>query len=136
MKTPLNVVAGSPHTGILKLLMANGAELKANWNGSFITHEAVIWRQPGMLEFILSDLKIEPDLKARNGATALHYAINLLVAGQVERNEPLLASIKLLMKHGANPNLRFRNNNNNNRSAVELAMSKGMADVVTLLNRR
>ena len=89
-----------------------------------------------MLEFILSDLKIEPDLKARNGATALHYAINLLVAGQVERNEPLLASIKLLMKHGANPNLRFRNNNNNNRSAVELAMSKGMADVVTLLNRR
>ncbi len=40
------------------------------------------------------------------------------------------------MKHGANPNLRFRNNNNNNRSAVELAMSKGMADVVTLLNKR
>ncbi len=135
MKTPLNVVAGSPHTEIVKLLMANGAELKANWNGSYITHEAVVWRQPEMLEFILTDLKVEPNLKARNGATALHYAINLLERGQVERNEPLLASIKLLLKHGADPNLRFRHNNNN-RSAIELAMSKGMADVVALLNKR
>ena len=89
-----------------------------------------------MLEFILTDLKVEPNLKARNGATALHYAINLLERGQAERNEPLLASIKLLLKHGADPNLRFRHNNNNNRSAIELAMSKGMADVVALLNKR
>ena len=135
MKTPLNVVAGSPHTEIVKLLMANGAELKANWNGSYITHEAVVWRQPRMLEFILTDLKVEPDLKARNGATALHYAVNLLERGQAERNDPLLASIKLLLKHGANPNLRFRQNNNN-RSAIELAMNKGLDDVVNLLNKR
>ena len=135
MKTPLNVVAGSPHIDVAKFLMANGAEIKANWNGSYITHEAVVWRQPEMLEFILTDLKAEPDLKARNGATALHYAINLLQRGQDERNKPLLASIKLLLQHGANPNLRFRHNNNN-RSAIELAMSKGWDEVVPLLNKR
>ena len=135
MKNPLSVVAGSPHTAAAKLLIANGAEMKATWNGGFLTHEAVFWKQPKMLEFILAELKVAPDLKAQNGSTALHWAISNMNRGQAEANEPYLESIKVLLKYGANPNLRFRQNNNN-RSAIELAMSRGLIEVVALLNKK
>ena len=135
MKNPLSVVAGSPHIAAAKLLIANGAEMKAVWNGAFLTHEAVSWKQPEMLEFILTELKVQADLKARNGSTALHWAINNMNRGEVEANKPYLHCVKVLLKHGANPNLRFRQNNNN-RSAIELAMSRGLEEVVALLNNR
>ncbi len=135
MKNPLAVVAGSSHIAAAKLLIANGAEMKAVWNGAFLTHEAVFWRQPEMLEFILTELKVQADLKARNGSTALHWAINNMNRGETEANKPYLRCVKVLLKHGANPNLRFRQNNNN-RSAIELAMSRGLEEVVALLNNR
>jgi ankyrin repeat protein len=135
MKNPLSVVAGSPHIAAAKLLIANGAEMKAVWNGGFLTHEAVFWKQPKMLEFILNELKVDPDLKAQNGSTALHWAINNMNRGETEANKPYLESVKVLLKHGANPNLRFRQNNNN-RSAIELAMSLGLDGVVALLNKK
>ena len=135
MKNPLAVVAGSSHIAAAKLLIANGAEMKAVWNGAFLTHEAVFWRQPEMLEFILTELKVQADLKARNGSTALHWAINNMNRGEIEANKPYLRCVKVLLKHGANPNLRFRQNNNN-RSAIELAMSRGLEEVVALLNNR
>ena len=131
----LSVVAGSPHIAAAKLLIANGAEMKAVWNGGFLTHEAVFWKQPKMLEFILSELKVDPDLKAKNGSTALHWAINNMNRGETEANKTYLESVKVLLKHGANPNLRFRQNNNN-RSAIELAMSRGLDGVVALLNKQ
>ena len=135
MKNPLAVVAGSSHIAAAKLLIANGAEMKAVWNGAFLTHEAVFWRQPEILEFILTELKVQADLKARNGSTALHWAINNMNRGETEANKPYLRCVKVLLKHGANPNLRFRQNNNN-RSAIELAMSRGLEEVVALLNNR
>lgn len=54
---------------------------------------------------------------------------------KTEANKTYLESVKVLLKHGANPNLRFRQNNNN-RSAIELAMSRGLDRVVALLNKQ
>jgi hypothetical protein len=133
MKNPLSVVAGSSHIAAAKLLLSNGAEMKAVGNGGFLTHEAVIWKQPEMLRFILTELKVEPDLKARNGSTALHWAVVKMERGDTVANQPYLESLKLLLKHGADPNLRFTQNNNNSPSAIELAVSRGLDDVVALL---
>ena len=133
MKNPLSVVAGSPHIEAAKLLIARGAEMKAVWNGAFLTHEAVIWEQPKMLEYILTELKVKPDLKARNGSTALHWAISNMNRGETEANEPHFQSMKLLLEHGADPELRFTQNGNN-RNAFELAKSRRLDEVVALLS--
>jgi ankyrin repeat protein len=111
--------------------------MKAVSNGGFLTHEAVFWKQPEMLRFILTELKVEPDIKARNGSTALHWAVFNMQRGDTVGNQPYLESLKLLLKHGADPNLRFtQNNNNKNQSAIELAVSRGLDDVAALLKKR
>jgi ankyrin repeat protein len=57
--------------------------------------------------------------------------------GDTVGNQPYLESLKLLLKHGADPNLRFiQNNNNKNQSAIELAVSRGLDDVAALLKKR
>ena len=131
MKTPLNVTAGSSHIASAKLLLANGAEVGlANGNGGFVTHESAFWGQPEMLEFLLTEAKIDPNLRSRNGQTALHYAMWNMIGGKDEYNQPYLKCIQLLLKHGTNPDLR---GGNNNRTPLEMALNNGLSDVVALL---
>ena len=131
MKTPLNVTAGSSHIASAKLLLANGAEVGlANGNGAFVTHESAFWGQPEMLEFLLTEAKVDPNLRSKNGQTALHYAMWKMVRGNDEFNKPYLKCIQLLLKHGTNPDLR---GGNNNRTPLEMALNNGFSDVVALL---
>jgi len=131
MKTPLNVTAGSSHIASAKLLLANGAEVSlANGNGGFVTHESAFWGQPEMLEFLLTEAKIDPNLRSRNGQTALHYAMWNMISGKDEYNQPYLKCVQLLLKHGTNPDLR---GGNNNRTPLEMALNNGLSDVVALL---
>ena len=131
MKTPLNVTAGSSHIASAKLLLANGAEVGlANGNGAFVTHESAFWGQPEMLEFLLTEAKVDPNLRSRNGQTALHYAMWNMISGKDEYNKPYLKCIQLLLKHGTNPDLR---GGNNNRTPLEMALNNGLSDVVALL---
>jgi len=131
MKTPLNVTAGSSHIASAKLLLANGAEVSlANGNGGFVTHESAFWGQPEMLEFLLTEAKISPNLRSRNGQTALHYAMWNMISGKDEYNQPYLKCVQLLLKHGTNPDLR---GGNNNRTPLEMALNNGLSDVVALL---
>ena len=131
MKTPLNVTAGSSHIASAKLLLANGAEVSlANGNGAFVTHESAFWGQPEMLEFLLTEAKVDPNLRSKNGQTALHYAMWNMVNGKDEFNKPYLKCIQLLLKHGTNPDLR---GGNNNRTPLEMALNNGLSDVVALL---
>ena len=131
MKTPLNVTAGSSHIASAKLLLANGAEVGlANGNGAFVTHESAFWGQPEMLEFLLTEAKVDPNLRSRNGQTALHYAMWNMISGKDDYNKPYLKCIQLLLKHGTNPDLR---GGNNNRTPLEMALNNGLSDVVALL---
>ena len=131
MKTPLNVTAGSSHIASAKLLLANGAEVGlANGNGAFVTHESAFWGQPEMLEFLLTEAKVDPNLRSRNGQTALHYAMWNMISGKDDYNKPYLKCIQLLLKHGTNPDLR---GGNNNRTPLEMALNNGLSEVVALL---
>lgn len=133
MKSPLNVVAGSPQIAAIKLLIASGAKFKTSYNGGSIAHEAVFWEQPEMLEFILEDLKVSPNVQSNNGATPLHYVIHKMERGQNTANQKHLEALKILLKNGVNLDLRFKDNNGNNQTALEQAMSKGLDDVVAIL---
>ena len=135
MKNPLSVVAGSSHVEAARLLLANGAKMMVNANGSSVVHEAVIWRQPEMLKFLLSELKVGVDLKSANGRTPLHYAISRMEKGQNIRNQLDIASVKILLQHGADSNQQFTHNNVT-RSAIGLAEFKGLDEVVALLKSR
>ncbi len=135
MKNPLSVVAGSSHVEAARLLLANGAKMMVNANGSSVVHEAVIWRQPEMLKFLLSELKVGVDLKSANGRTPLHYAISRMEKGQNIRNQLDIASVKILLQHGADSNQQFTHNNVK-RSAIGLAEFKGLDEVVALLKSR
>ena len=135
MKNPLSVVAGSSHVEAARLLLANGAKMMVNANGSSVVHEAVIWRQPEMLKFLLSELKVGVDLKSANGRTPLHYAISRMEKGQNIRNQLDIASVKILLQHGADSNQQFTDNNVK-RSAIGLAEFKGLDEVVALLKSR
>ena len=135
MKNPLSVVAGSSHVEAARLLLANGAKMMVNANGSSVVHEAVIWRQPEMLKFLLSELKVGVDLKSANGRTPLHYAISRMEKGQNIRNQLDIASVKILLQHGADSSQQFTHNNVK-RSAIGLAEFKGLDEVVALLKSR
>ena len=135
MKNPLSVVAGSSHVEAARLLLANGAKMMVNANGSSVVHEAVIWRQPEMLKFLLNELKVGVDLKSANGRTPLHYAISRMEKGQNIRNQLDIASVKILLQHGADSNEQFTHNNVK-RSAIGLAEFKGLDEVVALLKSR
>jgi ankyrin repeat protein len=128
-KTPFNVTAGSSQIEAAKILIANGAKLNSiNFNGGFATHEAAFWGQPTMLEFLLKDNAFDPNLRTKNGQTALHYAIWKMQKNQGELNKPFLKCIKVLLKHGTNPEIR-----GNDNTAIQFAMNKGLDNVVTLL---
>ena len=135
MKNALNVVAGTPHVEAAKLLVASGAKIISTWSGNSILHEAVFWKQPEMLEFILSDLKMDVDTKNDNGATALHFSIWNMWSGNREGNKPYLEGMNTLLKHGADPGLKFKINDES-QSALELAKSRGLDEVVALLEGR
>jgi len=128
-KTPLNVTTGSSEIDAAKILIANGAKLNSrNGNGGFATHEAAFWGQPLMLEFLLKENAFDPNLRTKNGQTAIHYAIWKMQKGQDELNKPFLECIKILLKHGTNPEIR-----GNGNTAIQFAMSKGLDNVVKLL---
>lgn len=121
-KTPLLVAVGSPHIDAVKLLISNGAKLNARQGqGASCLHEAAYWGQPKMVEFLLKEQHVDPNVRARNGQTALHHAMSSMISGQPEHNEPYMACLKLLLENGTNPDLRW-----NRWNALQMANSNGL----------
>ena len=128
-KVPINITAGSSNIEGAKLLISNGAKLNAvNNNGSSIVHEAAFWGQPKMMAFLLKDKGLSPNLRANNGGTPLHFAMWKMSRGFTKHNQGYLDCIKLLLKHGANTELR----SGNQGTAKEMAANRGLDEVITL----
>ena len=133
-KTPLCVVTGTPHLDAAKLLVSKGAKVTLMQNNYGLTHEAVFWRQPKLMEFVLTDLKVDPNLKAPNGSTGLHWAIARHIPGESSYNQVYLDLIKVLLKHGADPMLRFTQGDQE-LNALEYAADRGLDQALALLKR-
>ena len=133
-KTPLCVVTGTPHLDAAKLLVSKGAKVTLMQNNYGLTHEAVFWRQPKLMEFVLTDLKVDPNLKAPNGSTGLHWAIGRHIPGESSYNQVYLDLIKVLLKHGADPMLRFTQGDQE-LNALEYAADRGLEQALALLKR-
>ena len=132
-KVPLNVTAGSNNIEGAKLLIASGAKLNAvNNNGSSIVHEAAFWGQPKMMAFLLKDKGLSANLRANNGATPLHFAMWQMRRGFTKYNQGYLDCIKLLLKHGANTELRAGNQG----TAKEMAKNRGLDEVLALFESK
>ena len=132
-KVPLNVTAGSNNIEGAKLLIASGAKLNAvNNNGSSIVHEAAFWGQPKMMEFLLKDKGLSANLRANNGGTPLHWAMWQMRRGFTKYNQGYLDCIKLLLKHGANTELRAGNQG----TAKEMAKNRGLDEVLALFESK
>ena len=58
-----------------------GAKVTLMNNNFGLTHEAVFWRQPKMLDLFLVE-QVDPNLKAPNGSTGLHWAIWRQIPGE------------------------------------------------------
>ena len=56
-------------------------------------------------------------------------------SGNREGNKPYLEGMNTLLKHGADPGLKFKINDES-QSALELAKSRGLDEVVALLEGR
>jgi len=133
-KTPLCVVTGTPHLDAAKLLVSKGAKVSRMQNNFGLTHEAVFWRQPKMLEFVLTELKVDPNIKAPNGATGLHWTIWRQVPDEEKFNQVNIDSMKVLLKYGADPTLRFTQGDNK-WNALELAADRGYDKTLGILKR-
>lgn len=133
-KTPLCVVTGTPHLDAAKLLVSKGAKVTLMQNNYGLTHEAVFWRQPKLMEFVLTELKVDPNLKAPNGSTGLHWAIARHIPGESSYNQVYLDLIKVLLKHGADPMLRFTQGDQE-LNALEYAADRGLDQALALLKR-
>ena len=133
-KTPLCVVTGTPHLDAAKLLVSKGAKVTLMQNNYGLTHEAVFWRQPKLMEFVLTELKVDPNLKAPNGSTGLHWAIGRHIPGESSYNQVYLDLIKVLLKHGADPMLRFTQGDQE-LNALEYAADRGLEQALALLKR-
>jgi hypothetical protein len=124
-KTPLLVAVGSPHVDAVKLLIANGAKLNAaQAQGAVCIHEAAFWGRPKMLEFLLKEQRVDPNLRARQGQTGLHYAMSKMLPGRPTHNEPYMACVKVLLQNGTNPDLRW-----NRWSALQMANANRLQEV-------
>jgi hypothetical protein len=129
LKTPLLVAVGSPHIEAVKLLIANGASIKSTQaQGAACIHEAAIWGQPEMLDFLLKEQGVDPNLRAKNGQTGLHFAMWRMLPGLPEENKPYMDCVKILLKHGTNPDLRW-----NRVSALQMALNNRLEEAAKLL---
>ena len=133
-KTPLCVVTGTPHLDAAKLLVSKGAKVSRMENNFGLTHEAVFWRQPKMLEFVLTELKVDPNIKALNGTTGLHWTISHQMPDEEKFNQVNIDSMKVLLKYGADPTLRFTQGDNK-LNALELAADRGYDKALAILKR-
>ena len=133
-KTPLCVVTGTPHLDAAKLLVSKGAKVSRMQNNFGLTHEAVFWRQPEMLEFVLTELKVDPNIKAPNGSTGLHWTLWHQVPDEEKFNQVNIDSMKVLLKYGADPTLRFTQGDNK-LNALELAADRGHDKALAILKR-
>lgn len=77
-------------------------------------HTCCLYNNTELLEYLLKDKKLNPN-KLSNGWTPLHYAYQLL-----NNNEEDSDIINMLLKYGANPNLR----NNEGQLPKEVRMKK------------
>ena len=129
-KTPLLVTAGTNQIEAAKLLLSNGANINAKQGqGAYATHEACFWGQPEMLKLLL-EKGLDPNLQNSGGFTAMHFAIWQMQKGRQEWNEPRIKCVKILMDHGANPQLKA---GNNNQTPVQQALNKGLDNVAKIL---
>ena len=133
-KTPLCVVVGTPHLDAAKLLVSKGAKVTLMNNNFGLTHEAVFWRQPKMLDFVLNELKVDPNLKAPNGSTGLHWAIWRQIPGEDLHNQVYLELIKVCLENGGNPMLRFTQGDQE-LNALESAAEKGLEKSLAMLKK-
>lgn len=133
-KTPLCVVVGTPHLDAAKLLVSKGAKVTLMNNNFGLTHEAVFWRQPKMLDFVLNELKVDPNLKAPNGSTGLHWAIWRQIPGEDLHNQVYLELIKVFLENGGNPMLRFTQGDQE-LNALESAAEKGLEKSLAMLKK-
>ncbi len=133
-KTPLCVVVGTPHLDAAKLLVSKGAKVTLMNNNFGLTHEAVFWRQPKMLDFVLNELKVDPNLKAPNGSTGLHWAIWRQIPGEDLHNQVYLELIRVFLENGGNPMLRFTQGDQE-LNALESAAEKGLEKSLAILKR-
>lgn len=101
---PVFSAAAVGNLKILKLLKEKGADLKKIINSvdecsaKSLLHVAATYGSNDIISYLLNDEKIEVDLKAANGKTALFDAV---LNDHYE-------TVKLLIDKGANPNIRVK----------------------------
>ena len=87
-----------------------------------------------MLEFVLTELKVDPNIKAPNGSTGLHWTLWHQVPDEEKFNQVNIDSMKVLLKYGADPTLRFTQGDNK-LNALELAADRGHDKALAILKR-
>ena len=85
-----------------------------------------------MMEFLLKDKGLSANLRANNGGTPLHWAMWQMRRGFTKYNQGYLDCIKLLLKHGANTELRAGNQG----TAKEMAKNRGLDEVLALFESK
>ena len=106
-KTPLNHAVGGGNIEACDLLIKHGASLsEQNYNGGNLLHEAAFWGQPKMIPYFL-EKSIDINEGNNGGATPLLYATYR--ANWVKTDEqraPYLECIRVLLAHGADPDIQ------------------------------
>ena len=128
-KTPLLVAVGSEHIKAIDLLLSKGASLDARSDhGGSSAHESVFWQQPKVLAHLLKK-GIDVNGRANNQTTPLHWAVAFMNPNNPKKNEVMRECIDILLAHKADKTLK----GNQGKTAADLAMQKGFADLAKKL---
>ncbi|GBB83338.1 hypothetical protein RclHR1_10060011 [Rhizophagus clarus] len=93
----------------LKCLCSNGVDINSKDEFGWTPLHEAIWkrREPGTISALL-DYNANPNIPDNYGSTSLHQCLNLLGKTTIDSEKlQLYGCIKLLLSHGANPNISF-----------------------------